>query len=190
MPRVVLTYGINSQGGWVQRYADELSRLGFDVVLFRHETRHFWSYWSRKVRKRDGAALRQFQRPGDHFVGHSAAALIWQESIESGAIWGRCIIFSGAATSDGMDYPEKSLEKALIVANPADFALKLGSLLPNHKFGKLGRIGYAGKPDDRFINRYEYRNNWFDLDHSHYGDGELFTKWVKIGFDFLSGLKV
>jgi hypothetical protein len=125
-------------------------------------------------------------QPGDHFVGHSAGVLIWQASIVSGATWGRCMLFSGAATSDGIEYPADALEQAIVIHNPHDQALRVGSWIPKHPFGKLGRIGYAGKMDRRFVNIAEPQRNFLDLDHSHYGKSPYFEKWVNGAVHFFA----
>ena len=183
MARIIVTHGINTEGGGVYELGKMLEDKGFEVVFADYEIRHFWSYWNRKKMVGDGRQLAQTMRDGDYFIGHSNAGIVWQQSIEAGAKWGKCVLLGAACTSDKFHYSADSLDEAIVYYNSYDSALQLGSKLPWHPFGKMGRRGFAWnaskeKPepkdhdglDRRFHNKPVPSKKWFNIDHSHYFD--------------------
>jgi hypothetical protein len=172
---IVVVHGIhnNVSTGHARTFGEGLKARGFNVVYFAYPYRHAFQQWFKAIPRSDGRSLAHVMMNGDDIVCHSNGALVWQESIVAGAKWDRCLIFAGAATSDGFYYPDDSLKQARIVYNPEDMMLKIGAALPFHPYGKLGLQGYMGQPgryekDERFVNVNGYRNKFFDTDHSHY----------------------
>ena len=144
---LIIVHGIHNDGGVVEafglRLASQMKSRGVQVRFFEYPRRSFVGQWFGS-HKKDGAALASFMDAGDDIVCHSNGALIWQQSILSGAKWGTCFVFGGAATSDKFEYPWKSFSKAFIIYNPKDLIVLFGSWLPFHPFGKLGFAGYRG----------------------------------------------
>ena len=123
---LVVVHGIHNDGGVVEAFGTRLAAQGVEVKYFKYPKRSFIGQWF-GTHKKDGAALASFMENGDSVVCHSNGALVWQESIKSGAMWDKCFVFGGAATSDQYDYPWRAFAKAYIIYNPKDWALRLGS---------------------------------------------------------------
>ena len=192
--RIHVYHGINTKGGWVHELGRQVAARGFEVRLGRYEVRHFYSYFTRPGSRdddliSDGRGLYQVMDDGDHFIGHSNAGLVWQESIRQGAKWGKVFLFSPACTSDRFHYPETCLQECHVFHNPEDKAIWFGSLLKHlpwcdHPFGRMGRRGFVWNPapphyrgewdgkDKRFTNYPVPFARFLNTDHSHYGKGE------------------
>jgi hypothetical protein len=181
MSRIVVVPGIHTDRGPWFEFSKELRKQGHEVVFFEYAKRWAFHLFFPSVYRRDGRRLAHFMNPGDTIVAHSNGALVWQKSIEAGAKWGQCFIFGGAATSDKFEYPDDSLDNAYIVYNVRDLALKVGSMIPFHLFGRLGLRGFAGTPtkgiDRRFRNVSGYYSDGF-LKHNHYATTQKY-KWLK-----------
>lgn len=172
MNDIIIVHGIWTHGGGIDRFGKMLEDAGFRVRYFEYPRRFALSMYWPGVEAEDGAALANFMRDGDHIVAHSYGVRIWQNTIPLGAQWGKCYLFGGAATSDKMFYHADALKEAHVIYNPEDNALKIGSILPFHPFGKLGLRGYVGQPgrktlDRRFINIDGFSDS-HGVDHSHY----------------------
>lgn len=178
---IVIIHGINTYGGGVFELGECLKDLGYDVRFYRYEKRHFWSYWFKGNRKQDGASLLhdQVYEEGCDVICHSNGQLVMQSAIESGAKFGKVIVFSGAGTSDKFTFPPGSVEVVHWFVNIRDKAVLLGSLLPMHPFGRAARRGYAGKYDVRMLNhKYNYAT-LFSVEHSFWFNREWMPKMVK-----------
>jgi hypothetical protein len=176
MSKIIIVHGINTHGGspnnryTIDGLGRSLEKLGWEIVFLEFEKQHFYHYWNSRRIRQLGHLLHNAMNDGDHIICHSAGALLWHESITFGAKWGKCFVFGGAATSDSFPYPDDAFESADIFYNPEDKALLLGSLLPYHPFGKLGRKGYVGPKDKRIKNHAMLHSEFFNLEHSHYFD--------------------
>ena len=163
---LIIVNGIHTDGGVVRDFGLDIKAQGIDVRLYSYPKRSFIGQWF-GTHKKDGAALASFMNDGDDIVCHSNGALVWHESMKSGARWNRCFVFGGAATSDGYDYPVHAFNKAYIIYNPKDWALRIGSWLPFHPFGKLGYAGYRGRKRRDIQNVAGYSKGQ-GMNHSHY----------------------
>jgi len=173
---IIVVHGIHSDGNELIAFANKLrDKTGKEVKLYHYPKRSFIGQWF-GTHKKDGKALANYMTNGDHIVCHSNGALLWHESIKAQAKWGKCFVFSGAATSDKMLYPQDAFEMAYIIYNPKDLALRLGSWLPFHPFGRLGWSGYRGTKRKDIKNIEGYSKEHF-LNHSHYFHLEI-NKWV------------
>lgn len=203
---IVLVHGIHdSVGNWlaVER---ELANRGFNVRRFAYPRRWAISYYLPWVQRNDGLRLANFVEDGDHVLAHSNGGNIVQSAIKNswarapwykrfwckitgksepeidGVRFDHVFMFSAAATSDKMEYPEGSLNRCYVVYNPRDKALKLGAIMPFHPFGSMGLLGFARTPskakDRRFKNIQAYfSSGWFNTNHGFYFKEQLGT-WM------------
>ncbi len=179
--RIVVVHGIWSHGESMDPLIEKLREKGHEVIEFEFPKRYALSVYWPGVAKSDGGSLAYTQREGDHLVAHSYGCLIGIESIKLGAKWGNCYFFGGAATSDKMYYPDDAFKKCYVIYNPEDSALKWGARLPWHDFGHMGLKGITGQPgrdvkDPRIENVRGFRDDFLQIDHSHYLGKEL-NKW-------------
>ncbi|MGH1542370.1 MAG: esterase/lipase family protein [Arenicella sp.] len=186
---IVLVHGIHDNVENWKKFAQGLSEMGFNVRLFAYPSRWALSYYLPWIQRNDGLRLANFVEDGDHIIAHSNGGNIVQSAIKNswktgdGVCFGKVILFSAAATSDKMSYPNGCLDECYVVYNPEDRALKLGALLPFHPFGSIGLLGFVRTPekakDRRFHNVQAYfSSGWFSTNHSFY-NGVQRKKWIE-----------
>lgn len=204
---IVLVHGIHDKvtnwGGVEKALVDR----GFSVRKFAYPKRWAISYYLPWIQRNDGLRLANFVEDGDHILAHSNGGNITQSAIKNswakpgffkrmlnkllgnlpaepqGVRFGKVFMFSPAATSDKMSYPDGCLEKCYVVYNPRDKALKLGAIAPFHPFGSLGLLGFVRTPelgkDRRFKNIEAYfSSGWFSANHSFYFVEQL-NEWIE-----------
>jgi len=179
MAKIVLVHGIRDNVENWQGFKQDLIDSGHSVRTFAYPSRWAISYYLPWIRRNDGLRLANFVEDGDNIIAHSNGGNIVQAAIHhswedgEGVKFDNVFMFSAAATSDKMDYPEGSLNKCYVVYNPKDKALMLGALLPFHCFGSLGLLGFVrtlskGK-DRRFMNIQAYfKSGFFSVNHGFY----------------------
>jgi len=182
---VLIVHGIATDGGSLYLFGERLGRLGYDVRYYHYEKRHFWSYWRKSSLLQDGGSLLHFKEyeEGMDVVAHSNGQLVVQSAVDQGAKFGRVVIFSGAGTSDKFAWPAGSMEQCHWFVNTKDKAVWWGALLPNHVFGKAGRIGYAGVHDLRHKNHKYIYGKLFNINHSFW-----FSEWSDKMISIVHGL--
>ena len=178
---IVLVHGIHDNvSNWLSVEL-ALTNRGFNVRRFAYPSRWAVSYYLPWVRRNDGLRLANFVEDGDHVLAHSnggnvvqaAIEYSWAENPEDGVQFGNVFMFSAAATSDKMSYPEGCLKKCFVVYNNKDNALKLGALLPFHPFGNLGLLGFVRTPEKSRDRRFKniqawFTSGWFKPNHGFY----------------------
>jgi len=183
---IVLVHGIHDNvTNWL-RVENQLKSRGFNVRKFAYPSRWAISYYLPWIRRNDGLRLANFIEDGDNILAHSNGGNIvqaaiehsWSENDDDGVRFDRLFMFSAAATSDKMEYPQGCLKKCYVVYNPRDNALKLGAILPFHPFGRLGLLGFIRTPskarDRRFKNIEAYfTSGWFKPNHGFYFNDEI-----------------
>jgi len=187
---IVLVHGIHDNVKNWGLFAHELRRVGFNVRLFAYPSRWAISYYLPWLRRNDGLRLANFVNDGDHIIAHSNGGNIvqaaiqysWKENPKDGVRFDKVFMFSAAATSDKMSYPDGCLKKCYVIYNPRDNALKLGAMLPFHSFGRLGLLGFTRTPerarDRRFKNIEAYfSSGWFRPNHGYYFTEER-GRWI------------
>jgi len=187
---IVLVHGIHDNvTNWLG-VEESLKRRGFKVRRFAYPSRWALSYYLPWIRRNDGLRLANFVEDGDHILAHSnggnvvqaAIEYSWAENPDDGVRFDTVFMFSAAATSDKMEYPDGCLNKCYVVYNPQDNALKLGAILPWHCFGRLGLLGFIRTPskarDRRFKNIQAYfTSGWFKPNHGFYFIEKL-NQWM------------
>ncbi|MDC3312694.1 hypothetical protein OAV22_02030 [Flavobacteriaceae bacterium] len=187
---IVLVHGIHDNVKNWSAFERALRFRGFNVRLFAYPHRWAISYYLPWVRRNDGLRLANFVNDGDHVLAHSNGGNIvqaaieysWAEDPDDGVRFDKVFMFSAAATSDRMEYPDGSLDECFVVYNPRDNALKLGSILPWHCFGSLGLLGFIRTPskarDRRFHNIQAYfTSGWFKPSHGFYFKDQI-DRWI------------
>ncbi|MCP4493302.1 MAG: hypothetical protein GY820_39260 [Gammaproteobacteria bacterium] len=190
MSDIIIVHGAYTHGRGIDKLAIKLRASGYTVREYEFPKRYALMLYLPWVYRKDGATLANFMNEGDHIVAHSYGCAIWQQSILTGAKWGKCFLFGGACTSDKFLYPDDSLEEAWVVYNPEDWVLWLGSKLPFHIFGLLGYHGFAGQPDSRKKKDPKFHNTRGFKDkgwrrHTHYFIDERLDKWRQFIVDKL-----
>mgnify|MGYP000315437314 CR=1 FL=1 len=187
---IVLVHGIHDKVTNWNAVEDGLVERGFRVRRFAYPSRWAISYYLPWVQRNDGLRLANFVDDGDHILAHSNGGNIvqsaiknsWLEDPEDGVRFDKVFMFSPAATSDKMSYPDGCLNKCYVVYNPRDNALKLGAIAPWHPFGSLGLLGFVRTPekakDRRFKNIQAYfTSGWFKPNHGFYFIEQI-DKWL------------
>jgi pimeloyl-ACP methyl ester carboxylesterase len=153
MAKVIGINGILSHGACGTDLAlKDLSGMGYTTLDYDYPMRTALSAWFNKNRWDDAKGLLELTEGGDHILAHSYGCLIVLEAMRMGAKFDQVFFFGAAASSDR--YPwfpmlPDACNDLYVVYNPADRALRYGSMIPFHPFGKLGYKGYRGTPDDR-----------------------------------------
>ena len=137
----------------------------------------------KSVQEEDAKGLYYFcENDGSEIViSHSNGSLVTQNALQRGLKIKQWFSFAGAASSDKVFYSSENFDYATSIYNPHDFALKIGSWLPKHPFGKLGYKGYRGAPDGTYDERWKNVNgasSGFGLNYGHYFDKEL-HQWAE-----------
>lgn len=149
--RILGVNGIWKRAGSMDSFTDQLllrlAERGHETVHVRYPLltailgpEAAWWPWARKRRARDILAA---HRPGDAIIAYSAGVLLTLIAMEMGARFSVVFFFAGAAEAD-VEIPAGAAERIYNIYSPADDTLLLGSLIPWHPFGALGRIGYIG----------------------------------------------
>lgn len=129
------------------RLASRLVDAGFEVHNPEHDD--FATVLTASARAAEFAAvLLEAHEPGDCAVGHSHGCLVILEAMRQGARYDT-VVFLAAAVDADVTFPYHGCRRLVNVSNPFDLALAAGAWIPGHPFGRLGKIGYFGPPDER-----------------------------------------
>lgn len=180
--QIIGVNGIHSHGanGTDKALAD-LQSLGHDVTDYDYPKRNTLTVWRKKNRWDDAAGLLSVTENGDHVVAHSYGCLIVLEAMLMGAEFGQVFFFAAAASSDKRPwFPllPRACEKLYVIYNPEDKALKWGSRIPLHPFGKLGYKGYRGPHDKRIVNLPALIDDK-GINHNEHLDDARRAVWVR-----------
>ena len=185
--KAVLVSGIHTTAneGGMYNLAVLLRSMGVSVRVYAYPKRWaLFSVWFKRVRDKDAKGLLHFcEGDGSEvIISHSNGSLVTQDAMQLGLKTKGWISLGGAATSDKVFYSDSNFEWAISVYNPHDLALKVGSWIPFHGFGKLGCEGYRGDPNGGFDTRWKNvngaSNKALDIDHSHYTGREI-KQWAE-----------
>lgn len=151
-PRIIGVNGIRSTGEKnTDRLLGELEKLGHRIFDFNYGIVRAWEARSEKRQRAIGHRLHETSRDGDHVIAHSYGGLVTLRAMQAGARFGVVWLFAPAMDGD-YTFPIHGAREIHIVSSRTDIPLLLGSLLPGHSFGGMGRVGYKGPPDDRVHN--------------------------------------
>ena len=171
--------GIHSHGfSGTRKVIGDLTAIGHDCKNYSYPKRNTLSVWRAKNRYDDAVGLTELAKDGDDIVAHSYGCLIVLEAMILGRVeFGQVFFFGAAASSDRHPWfplDRHACEHLHVIYNPEDPALRWGSRIPWHPFGKLGFKGYRGPHDSRISNV----SALIDGEHNgHLDDGER-DKWV------------
>lgn len=180
MSRVIGVNGIRTDGGGSTDRLLQRLGSGMTVFDFNYDRVNVLTARSRRRQRRIGRQLYDLTRAGDHVVAHSYGALVVLRAMEAGAQFGAVFLF-GPAMGQREYFPAKGARQIHIISNPADRAIGLGALLYRHDFGRMGRDGYQGPPDDRVVD-FRTRDEGADhgpLHHSDYFLGASLNGWAQ-----------
>lgn len=179
MARFIHVHGILSKG------RESVDRLGRELERRGHQTVNY--DYPRVGILHTLVALRAGQKRGLQYdrakrlaviansmhpynvVAHSFGCLVTLRAMELGAAFKTVYWFAPAMDVDFL-LPYWGAEKLVVVHNPNDRAIKLGSMLRRHDFGKMGLHGSAyAKYDDRITNHQAENNdgdNWINHNYA------------------------
>lgn len=122
--------------------------------------------------------LLEAYRPGDCLIAHSYGCLLAYRAMQMGAVFDKVFLFAPAMKAD-VEFPAGAYKHIYVMHHPRDFAVWLGSLLPFHAFGRMGRDGYQGPPRDDITNLESKGGSDYDRKlHSHYFSPARIAKWA------------
>lgn len=110
-------------------------------------------------------------KPGDVLIAHSFGCLVSIYAMRMGAKFSS-IFFFGAACEPTVDLPMDAFRVLYNIHSPDDRALTVGSKLPHHEFGTMGKYGYTGN-DPRVHNV-----RVLGYDHNDYVLTKNLCSWV------------
>jgi len=136
------------------------------------------AFLARFSQKRNARILKAHHRHGDCLIAHSYGCLISLRAMEMGAKFDTVFWFA-PAMSEHIVIPHHACKRLYVIHHLEDLAIKLGSWLWFHDFGKMGAVGYQGPPDDRVTNLQTFGESSYDrMLHSHYFSDRRITKWL------------
>lgn len=159
-PRVLGINGIRNNG---EHNTDRAIRhlaflLGSEAVDCHYPLTNLLRARSRKAQYADARLLmREYYQPEDVVVAHSRGCLVSLRMMELGARFSTVFWFRPAMNRDFI-IPKGACDRLVCIHHPDDHAIRLGSLLWWHDFGKAGSHGlYTGirgheLDDERVIN--------------------------------------
>ena len=164
--KIVLVHGINTVGtDNIDRTQKKLEALGLEVVDAPTKKRN--PFTARWMGKRDAKVVQDCSADGDILVCHSYGNIVgWHahKHIDYRAIF--CI-----APAQSKDVKWIHPNRVHCYFSEDDRALKVGSLMLYHPFGRAGLVGYT-QPGVNNVPSH-------GLDHSDYFFGKALTKLVK-----------
>lgn len=182
--RVLLTHGwrVKDPKISVGLLAAPLYDLGYDPILLNYgftllpSTTKFIS--SKAAKSWSARTL-----SSDIVIGHSNGAQVAFEISHTGQNRATTMVWINPAL-DANCSPGRSVQRLLVLYNPSDWAVRIGSWLPNTIWGDMGYRGYVSANDpfgaDTRIKNVVYgkgHSPWFDPT----GLAELIDRWVKQG---------
>lgn len=128
------------------------------------------AYIPQEIEKRALLVIDAYE-PGDAVIAHSFGCLLTITAMKLGARFGK-VFFFGAAVSQDAEIPP-NYEHLYNIHSPSDGALWLGTLLPFHPFGGMGKWGYRGKSPN--VTNVEAPG----MGHNDYVEPENIEKWLR-----------
>lgn len=155
--RVWLVHGFNvkDEGARsVSKLAKYFEEAGYQPKLFRYG----WTglLGVRFFDKRFAQLLKDAAETGDYVVGHSNGCCIAHLATQMGAPFTRMVYINPALNRDAP--LAKQVGYLDVWHSPSDQPVKWSRLLPFHRWGDMGAVGYCGKYDPRIRN--------FDKEHN------------------------
>lgn len=177
-PRILGINGIRTDGSAsTDLLLDEFAFCeGFITVDVNYPKVNIFTARSRSRQLRNARRLVERHDKGDILIAHSYGCLLALRAMELGAQFSHVFLFAPAMNRD-FTFPYLGMTKLHVIHNKKDKAIKLGSLLAWHDFGKMGRLGYDGAPDPRIENILDTDKG--GMNHSHYFSNQNIEKWVK-----------
>jgi hypothetical protein len=173
--RILGVNGIHNWSWSKNSFTDKL----LDALSHRHETvdvqyPRMWAllaYFDIAIRRRAEAIVKANKSAKDILIAHSFGCLASIYAMELGAKFDK-VFFFGAAAERDMFIPN-SFTRLFNIHSKDDSTLSLGSLLPFHKFGTLGRDGYTGK-NPKVVNIEANGHG-----HNDYVNSKNLCEWVR-----------
>lgn len=159
--------------------ADPLRDLGYDPLLLSYGYT-FSLAQTRFVSSKMARVWSARTEPGDIVIGHSNGARLAFDMSHNSQNRARTMVWISPAL-DANCTPGRSVTRQLVVYNPSDWVVRLGSVIPNSIWGDMGYRGYVSADDpfgvDLRIKNVAYGDGhspWFDPS----GLANLIDRWV------------
>ncbi len=180
--------GIRSDGSEnTDLLSKRIAELGFEThdvdypqINFLHVLFLMWHGFDRVIEARVKYLLDAITGAGCDLIAHSAGCLLSHEAMLRGAEFRHVIWFAPAMDRDAV-IPLWGCESLTVVYNPEDRAIGVGSLLPAHRFGAMGRFGHAhAEFDPRITNIKAVGRKWADpFRHSYsFNTPKALRRWA------------
>lgn len=170
--KIYLLNGINdSIANTTGSLVSHLRALGHDPQHLYRTTVKVWYSRSKKylLRTSKHLELQMDNSQPTALIAHSQGCLqaYFMMSEAEKRLFDYVILFSPAMNRSGWKWGKCDFEKMLVIYNPNDLAIFLGSILRFHPFGKAGSRGFKTK-DARIEQREDTTGSEGFLGHSHY----------------------
>ena len=164
-------------------FANKLHKEGLPIRKFYFKDVSIRGAWLDSTRcKIANHLIKQLPDDGDIAIAWSYGSVVVHTACLLGAKFDTIVLF-GAALGNDLSWPEGCAKRIINIYNPKEWVLMLGSLLPHHPFGSLGRTGYKGVPDKRIQEIYadlvHTKKSWF-RQHSDYFKEPNSDIWIRL----------
>lgn len=166
----------------IGRLAPHLASLGYEPLVLRYG----FTLTASQTRFRSNKAAKNWSArtlPDDVVIGHSNGSRVAFEMSHTGECLARTMVWIQPALDADL-VPGRSVERLLVLYNPFDRAVRMGSWMPDSIWGPMGSEGYSGK-DDPFGPDPRITSRAYGHGHSPWamaGDLALtIHEWVKKG---------
>lgn len=183
MSRILGVNGIHnwswSKDSFTDRLLDSLSHEHEVVDVQYPRMWAFMAYIDYAIERRADRIVAK-NTPGDVLIAHSFGCLASIYAMRKGAKFSK-VFFFGAAAEVDIEIPDDAFDELHNIHSNTDRALFAGEKLPFHKFGYLGRDGYAGNSTKIF----NVPAN--GLDHADYVSAKNLCRWSNFIDERISG---
>jgi len=145
---------------------------------------HTWNARYDKYTDRMARMLLTQVRPGGDVLAHSYGCLIAVRMMEMAQDHGweellfrNVILISPAADRDTVDWETLHYDRGLVLTNPLDIAIHVGSLNPWHPFGRAGVFGF--KTNDQRLAQELRFSRVGPFNHTKCWFGEKGAEWTR-----------
>jgi len=167
--KILTINGIKNRG---KKNTDKMGKLladqGFDVFDVNYPKVYALTSRYRSIQNKNAKILLNAANDGDILIAHSYGCLLALRAMELGAKFSKVFFFAPAMNRDFI-FPYLGMTELYVIHNKTDKAIKWGSWLRSHDFGKMGSHGTNSIPEDpRVTNIEDFSGKKGEENHSHY----------------------
>lgn len=151
----ILLHGVISKGtNDVMRFKPLLEKEGMEACDYNYEREFILETWlTPKVDDLRAKGLAQTHSDGrPNIIAHSNGCAIASWAMQNHGLKANKVFFSAPAFDAFAHYPEDAFNELYVFHSYCDYLIWLGSLIPFHRFGAMGSMGYRGETDSRIHN--------------------------------------